>query len=107
MVCIICFDVFALIAFLKHDRYSSEVTKPINNLDVTYATFHWLKLVRPCVAQKCLDSNPASLRKGLSIALEQITYWQVIARDPGFPLFTETNHPKLHRFKRKFFRKER
>ena len=51
MVCIICFDVFVLIAFLKHDRYSSEVTKPINNPDVTYATFHWLKLVRPCVAQ--------------------------------------------------------
>ena len=74
MVCIICFDVFALIAFLKHDRYSSEVTKPINNPDVTYATFNWLKLVRPCVAQKCLDSNPASVRKGLSIALEQITY---------------------------------
>ena len=70
MVCIICFDVFALIEFLKHDRYSSEVTKPINNPDVTYTTFHWLKLVRPCVAQKCLDSNPASLRKGLSIALE-------------------------------------
>ena len=52
MVCIICFYVFVLIAFLKHDRYSSKVTKPINNLDVTYATFHWLKLVRPCVAQK-------------------------------------------------------
>ena len=65
-----CFYVFVLITFLKHDRYSSKVTKPINNLDVTYATFHWLELVKPCVAQKCLDSNPASLRKGLLIALE-------------------------------------
>ena len=44
MVCIICFD-FALIKFLKNDRYSSEVAKPIYNPDVTYATFHWLKLV--------------------------------------------------------------
>ena len=70
MVCLICFDVFVLIAFLKDDRHSSEVTKSITNPDVTYATFHWLKLVRPCVAQKCLDSNPASLRKGPSIALE-------------------------------------
>ena len=42
MVCIICFDVLALIKFLKHDRYSSKVTKLINNLNVTYTTFHWL-----------------------------------------------------------------
>ena len=85
MVCIICLDVFGLI---KHDRYSSKVTKPINNPDVMYATFHWLKLVRLCIAQKYLDSNPASL----------------IARNTGSTLLTETNHPKLHR---KFFQKER
>ena len=63
MVCIICFDVFALIKFLKHDRQSSEVTKPMNNPNMMYAIFHWLELVRPCIAQKCLDSNPASLKR--------------------------------------------
>ena len=37
MVCIICFDFFALIRFLKHGRYSSEViNKLVNNPDVTY-----------------------------------------------------------------------
>ena len=36
MVCIACFDVFALIRFLKHGRYLSEIIKLVNNPDVTY-----------------------------------------------------------------------
>ena len=55
--------------FFKHDRYSSEVIKPIKNLGVTYATFYLLQLVRLCVAQKCLDSNATSIQKGLSLAI--------------------------------------
>ena len=69
MVCIICFDVFALIAFLKHDRYSNEVTKPINKPDVTF-NISLAKTGQAMRCTKCLDSNPASHRKGLSIALE-------------------------------------
>ena len=57
MVCIICFDVFVLIGFLKHDRYSSKVIL-VNNLakhDVSGISLaigqanigqamHWLKM---------------------------------------------------------------
>ena len=35
-----------------YNRYCSKVIKLINNPDVTHATFHWLKLVRLCVALK-------------------------------------------------------
>ena len=52
MVCIIYFDVLVLIRFLTPDRSSREVTKLINNPDVTYETFHWLKLVRPFVSRQ-------------------------------------------------------
>ena len=69
MVCIICFEVLVLIKFLNPDRYSREVTKPINNQDVTYETFYWLKLVRPFVTQKCLDSNAICSQKELSLDL--------------------------------------
>ena len=69
MVCIICFDVLVLITFLKPDRYCHEVTKPINNPGVTYETFHWLKLVRPFVTQKSLDSNAIYIQKELSLDL--------------------------------------
>ena len=40
MVCIICFDVFTLIRFLEHGRYSSQLIKLVNNSDVTYMTFY-------------------------------------------------------------------
>ena len=42
MVCIIYFDVFKLIRFLKLGRYSSKVIKPVNNPDVMYMAFYWL-----------------------------------------------------------------
>ena len=35
MVCIVCFDVLAIISFLKHDRYLHEVIKLFNYSDVT------------------------------------------------------------------------
>ena len=97
MVCMICFDVLVLIKFLKPDRFSHEVTKLINNPDVTYETFHWLKLVRPFVTQKCLDSNAIYIRKELLLD-------PAVARNPGSMLFTERNGPKLYRkssFKKK------
>ena len=57
MVCIVYFDVLVLIKFLKPDSFSCEGTKLINKPDVTYEIFHWLKLARPFVMQKRLDSN--------------------------------------------------
>ena len=63
MVRTICFDVLVLIKFLKPDRYYCEVTKPINNPDMTYQTFHWLKLVGPFITQKCLHSNTIYIGK--------------------------------------------
>ena len=39
MVCIVCIDFLALIRYLKHDRYSCEVIKPIYDEVI----FHWLK----------------------------------------------------------------
>ena len=49
MVCIVCFDVLAIIKFLKHDRYSRKVTKPFNYSVVTLAENYlygriWLKI---------------------------------------------------------------
>ena len=68
-VCIIYFDVLVLITFLKPDRYCCEVTKPINNPDVMYETFHWL--VRPFVTQKSLDSKAIYIQRELSLDLVQ------------------------------------
>ena len=45
MVCIMNFDVFALIGFLNHSRYSSKVIKPANDLAIMNEVFDWLKLV--------------------------------------------------------------
>ena len=53
MVCIVCFDVFMLIRFLQHSRYSSEVIKLVNNCrmdDISFAeidhTMRWLKIAK-------------------------------------------------------------
>ena len=39
MVCIVCFDVLAIIRLLKHDRCVREVIKPFNHSVVTLAIF--------------------------------------------------------------------
>ena len=48
MVYVTCFDVFALIQFLKHGRYSSKVIKPDNNPDnnpdISYMTLSLAKI---------------------------------------------------------------
>ena len=45
MVCIVCFDVLAIIRFLKHYRYSHEVIKLFNYSVVTMAILIWLKII--------------------------------------------------------------
>ena len=44
MVHIVCFDVLAIIRFLKHDRYSREVIKPFKHSVVMLAIFIGWKL---------------------------------------------------------------
>ena len=46
MVCIVCFDVLAIIRFLKHYRYSHEVIKPFNYSIVTLTIFIGWKLFK-------------------------------------------------------------
>ena len=46
MVCIVCFDVLAIIGFLKHDRYLREVVKLFNHSVVTLAIFIGWKLFK-------------------------------------------------------------
>ena len=65
----------------KLDGYSSDVTKLINNTDVTYTTFCWLKLVSLCIAQKCLDSTVTSIWKGLLLAIVYIYKSDIV--NPG------------------------
>ena len=57
MVCIVCFDVLVLIRFLKRNRYSREVIKPVNNPDMTQAIFHWLKLVSTVFGQTMRETQ--------------------------------------------------
>ena len=45
MVCIVCFDVLAIIRFLKHYRYSREVIKLFKYSVVTMAILIWLKII--------------------------------------------------------------
>ena len=45
MLCIVCFDVLAIIRFLKHDRYSREVIKPFKHSVVTLAIFIGFKII--------------------------------------------------------------
>ena len=48
-----------MLLVLKHDGYSTEVIKLVNNLGMMYTihVFHWLKLVRPYACSRCINQN--------------------------------------------------
>ena len=58
-------DVVAVIRLLKHDWYSSEVFKPIDNLDVTYSIFQFAKTDQ---VMQWLNNSASSILKRLLLA---------------------------------------
>ena len=71
---------FALIRFLKHDRYSSEVTKPINNPEVIYIRNILLAKAGQamCCIQEYLNSNVTSVIKGSTLANHIAQLYQLL-----------------------------